>query len=195
MQRAEIAGKKVQAFKVSWDNRYEEGYITANNGQLKFPAMSISNVSQLEKLLNPDTQILGIDEDQFLDERLKEFIEEYREKMLIISTILQNTYRGENFPLRGSPYDKEIDSSSVFAGDMMALATDIRQEWPVCTYKNGSDDICGGIAYFPQRWNEDGTLSKYSDDTIVIGAKDKYAPRCMDHFIKPKKDSISDEFL
>lgn len=184
LQRADFAGKKVQAFKVAWDNRYEDGYVTANNGELKFPAKSVANVSQLEKILEPDTEIIGIDEGQFFDERLYDFIRENRERILLIGTILQNTYRGaEPFPLRGSPTDKEVDSEIYHSGDIMSLATKIIQKWPVCTYENG--DICGKVAYYPQRWDENGKLSKYSDKTVVIGSDDKYAPRCFEHFIQP----------
>ena len=185
LQRAVVAGKKVQAFKVSWDNRYDEGFITANNGQLKFPAISVSNTFEIEKFLESDVEVLGIDENQFFDERLVDFVKKFRDKILIIGTSLQSNFRGEAFALRGSPYDKEVDSKKFTVGDLMALSTDIRQEWPVCTHKDKSGNICGGVAYYPQRWNEDGSLSKYSDKTIVIGAKDKYAPCCMKHFIKP----------
>ncbi|MCK4996679.1 hypothetical protein KAS08_00095 [Candidatus Pacearchaeota archaeon] len=185
LQRADYAGKKVQAFKLSWDNRYKEGFITANNGQLKYPAVSVPNLSSLEKSLKPDTEILAIEEAHFWDERLKEFILEHENNMLLISTGLQFNYRGESFHLR-SPEDIQIDSKYVTVADLMGISTDVRQEWPVCTYENGK--ICGDVAYYPQRWREDGSLSKYSDDTIVIGAKNAYAPRCREHFVRPKKE-------
>lgn len=182
LQRSEIAGKKVQAFKLSWDNRYEEGFITANNGQLKMPAVSVPNLSALEKMIKPDTEVIGIEEAHFWDERLKEFIQKYEDEKLIISTALQFNYRGEPFMLR-SPENIQIDSKYVSVADLMGISTDIKQEWPVCTHENGK--ICGKQAFYPQRWREDGTLSKYSDDTIVIGAKDSYAPRCREHYIRP----------
>lgn len=182
LQRADIAEKRIQAFRLSWDNRYEEGFITANNGQLKYPAISVPNLSALEKSLKSDTEILAIEEAQFWDERLRDFIREHEDNMLIISTGLQFNYRGEPFALR-SPKDIQIDSKYVTVADLMGISTDVRQEWPVCTHKEKG--ICGKIAYYPQRWNEDGTLSKYSDDTIVIGAKDSYAPLCREHYIRP----------
>ena len=99
LQRAEIAGKKVQAFKVAWDNRYEEGFITANNGQLKFPATSVPNISALENLLKK-VDVLGIDELQFFDWKSIELINKLRGETKIIGTALQFDYRGEPFPLR-----------------------------------------------------------------------------------------------
>ena len=188
LQEADIAEKKIQAFKLNWDNRYEDGFITANNGMIKYPAMSVPNLSTLEKNLKPDTEVLAIDEAHFWDERLKDFIEKYQNDMLIISTGLQFNYRGEPFHLR-SPDNIQVDSKHVTVADLMGISIGIKQEWPVCTHKNGDGDVCGSMhAYYPQRWREDGTLSKYSDDTIVIGAKDSYAPRCRKHFIKPKKE-------
>lgn len=182
LQRAEIAEKKVQVFKISWDDRYEEGQITANNGQLKFPAISVPDFSDLEKNLMENVEILGIDELQFFDERIIDFIAEYKEKIKIIGTGLQFDYRGEPFSLR-SVGDKETDSKYTI-GNLMSLAYPINQELPICTHKE-KNKICGNKTLYSQRWREDGTISRYNDQTIKVGGKESYAPRCQKHFIKP----------
>jgi len=184
LQGAQIAGKKVQAFKINWDNRYEEGYITANNGQLKFPALSVPNFGILEKKFFEDVDVLGIDEFQFFDWRSIDFIKNLKGKIKIIGTALQYNYRGEPFALREIG-NKEIDSK-YFIGNLMELAYPIIHKLPVCTHnKNG--EICGKIALYPQRLNSDGSFSKYEDSTIVVGGVNKYLPRCEVHFIQPQR--------
>jgi thymidine kinase len=130
---------------------------------------------------------LAIDEAHFWDERLKDFIQKYENDMLIISTALQFNYRGEPFMLR-DPSDIQIDSKYISVADLMGISTDLHQKWPLCTKKNECGEMCERDAFYPQRRNEDGELSKYSDKTIVIGAKDSYAPRCREHYIRPKKE-------
>lgn len=183
-QRAKIAGKKVQAFKVSWDDRYEEGYITANNGQLKFPATSVPDARGLVNLLEKDTEILVIDELQFFDWRLIETIKKNKDKRKIIGTALQFDYRGEPFALRQIG-NKEFDSKYKI-GNLMELAYPVIHKLPICTHKENKK-TCGKLALYPQRYRPDGTLSKLSDPTIIVGGKETYFPRCEKHFISPPK--------
>jgi thymidine kinase len=184
LQRAEIAGKKVQAFKVNWDNRYEEGYITANNGQLKFPALSVPDFETLKYCFLEDTEVLGIDEMQFFDWKIIEFIKNFKGKIKIVGTALQYNYRGEPFELRECG-DNRIDSK-YSVGNLMELAHLIVHKLPVCTHEN-SNEICGRVALYPQRLNSDGTFSRYEDSTIVVGGVNKYFPRCERHFVKPER--------
>jgi thymidine kinase len=133
LQKAEIAGKKVQAVKVSWDDRYQDGIITANNRQLTFPAISIPDVRFLEGFARKGIEVLGIDELQFFDERIIDFIKDYKDKIKIIGTALQFDYRGNPFSLR-EVGNKEIDSKH-HVGDLMALAYSIIHKLPVCAHK------------------------------------------------------------
>lgn len=183
LQRADFAGKSVQAFKISWDDRNEEGFLEANNGQLKYPASSVANIRELEKSLRYDTDILAIDEVQFWGDSIVDFIREESDNRLIIATGLQFDYRGNPFVLRDER-GMRYDSKRYCVSDLMAISTDIRQRWPVCTHKNKV--ICGKDAYFPQRWRSDGSLSRNNDDTIVVGGEESYAPRCKKHWIKPE---------
>lgn len=183
LQRAQIAGRKVQAFKINWDDRYGEDYITANNGQLKFPALSVPDFGDLEKNILESVEVLGIDELQFFDWRSIDFIKKFKNKFKIIGTALQYNYRGEPFSLREIG-NKEKDSN-YSVGNLMELAHCIIHKIPVCTHKE-SDETCGRIALYPQRLDEDGGYSKYNDLTIVVGGVNKYFPRCVKHFVKPQ---------
>jgi len=187
-QRAQIANRKVQAFKINWDNRYDDSFITANNEQLKYPAISVPNLGGLIKKLNKDTEIIIIDEIQFFDENIYDFILENKSQKRIIATGLQTDYRGNSFPLR-SIKGKEFDSEKYSIGDLMGISTKIKQFWPICKYPiNGEKYNCDS-AYYNQRFNSDGTLSLYSEPTVVIGGTNRYLALCDKHFIRPLKNN------
>jgi thymidine kinase len=181
-QRAIIANKKAIAFKTSWDNRYSEDYITANNNQLKFKAKSVPDLETLiSSVKQENPQIIIIDEIHFFDENIYDFINEYKHKTRIIATGLQFDYRGNPFPLR-TEKGKEYDSNKIDMGKLMGISTKIKQFWPICMT---NEIIPCGPAYYNQRFDENGCLSKYSDPTIVIGNHNKYKALCDKHFIKP----------
>lgn len=175
--------RKVQAFKVPWDNRYGYSSIVAHNG-MEYPAISVPNTSGLIKQLKKSIEVIGIDEIQFFDEDIIDFILENRRNYLIIATALQMDFRGNSFPLR-SPKGKEYDSER-HVGELMPFAK-LTSRYPQCTYETNGK-FCRTEAEYTQRWNADGTLSRYEDQTVVIGGSEKYAPRCIEHFIEPKPD-------
>ncbi len=197
LQRAKVAGRRVQAFKVSWDDRYEDGFITANNGQKKFPAISVPDFGGLINRLDPELEVLGIDELQFWEDRTIEFIKEHRDLMKIIGTGLQYDFRGNPFPLR-SQKGKEFDSKR-HIGELMSLAIKDEKCWPICTHKEG-ERVCGMPAFYVQRWNALGKLSLSGEPTLGVGkvVRDEaegqeqfrqgncaYAVRCAEHYVNP----------
>ena len=186
-QRADEAKKKVQAFRIDWDDRYGSGFITANNGQLKYPATMCPNLDFLVDSLSEDTELIYIEELQFWDERVLDLIKDKYQKTRILSTALPLDYRGNPFPFR-SVRDKEIDSEKN-VGEAMAISTRLKQFWPTCDYVSNGEK-CGHPAYFPQRWREDGTLSRFEDETVKVGAKNAYLPVCEKHFARPLQKGI-----
>lgn len=184
LKKAKKAGKKVQAFKLDRDNRYEEGYITAHN-RLKFPALSVPDFKDLEKNLLKDVEVLGIEKLHSFDRRMIDFIKNYKNKIKIIGTALQFDYRGEPFKLRDFE-NKDLDSS-YSVGNLMELACPVIHKLPVCTYEKNKK-LCGREALFPQRLDADGSFSKYEDSTIVVGGTNTYFPRCEKHFVKPQRN-------
>lgn len=179
----EEMGRKAQAFKASLDKRYDSGMLTTHSG-MTYPAADVKNTSSLINRLDPNTEVLGIDEVQFFDDPLKDFILENKDKYLIFATALQLDFRGNPFPLR-SREGKEIDSE-IHVGDLMPHAKIITR-YPQCTYRiNG--EVCRSESIYIQRFKEDGTLSPYYDPTVVVGGTEKYSPRCMEHFVKPTSE-------
>lgn len=62
-KRQLIAGKTIQIFKPSIDNRFSEDYVQDRNGN-KLKAINIDNINEIEKY---DADVYIIDEFQFLD--------------------------------------------------------------------------------------------------------------------------------
>lgn len=175
--------RNVQAFKVSWDNRYSDDYITSHNG-MYYSALAVPDTSGLVKSLNIDTEVIGIDELQFFDDEMIDFIKKNKDKYMIIATALQRDFRGNAFPFR-SKYDREVDSKR-HVGELMPLSR-IVPRYPQCTHRTDGE-YCRAEATYIQRWNSDSHLSRYDDKTIEIGGGEKYSPRCEEHFIKPLQD-------
>lgn len=174
--------RKVQAFKISWDDRYGAGKIKTHQGTV-FPAKQVRGTLELENSIKKGTQVIGIDEVQFFDEGIMDFILENKEKYLIIATALQMDFRGEPFPFR-SFEGREFDSHN-HVGHLLPYAK-ILPRYPKCTFEE-SGRICRDEAIYIQRFREDGSFARYSDSTIVVGGRDKYAPRCIEHFVRPEK--------
>src|SRR5438309_2245066 len=67
VRRAQIARQKVQVFKPLVDTRYSTGQVASHNGAL-YSAVPVKDSAELETLLEPDTNVVALDEAQFFDE-------------------------------------------------------------------------------------------------------------------------------
>ena len=178
--------RKVQVFKSERDTRYEPGYICAQNDKLKFPATEISDAGEIEKKLIDGVEIVGIDELQFFDRGVVDFIENYKHKIKIFGTGLWRDYRGNPFPLRevGS-FHKD---SEFHIGHFVGWADEINFRFPKCKHKENGRKICGAEAKYCQRVNDDGIFSGYNEDTIKVGGVKDYLARCKEHFYRPERN-------
>jgi thymidine kinase len=69
LRRAQIARQKVQIFKPSFDNRFAEAEIVSHS-EMRIQGVNVGSSAELMRLVNDDTEVVGIDEAQFFD---KEF--------------------------------------------------------------------------------------------------------------------------
>src|SRR5881296_2628015 len=67
VRRAQIAHQKAQVFKPVIDVRYSAGQVASHNGALH-TAVPTGNSAEMEALIEPDTNVVAIDEAQFYDE-------------------------------------------------------------------------------------------------------------------------------
>jgi thymidine kinase len=159
LRRAEIAKRKIQIFKPEVDTRYAADSVVSHI-RSSLPATPIPTQFPgiiIEKL-TPGTTIVGIDEVQFFSPLV----------LGVIDRLLDRDIRVVCAGLNQ-------DSSGVPFGPMpllMAKADEVTVLSAICTE-------CGGIATKSQKLVASGS-------GVDVGATDKYAARCRQHFIPTK---------
>src|SRR3954447_17824764 len=73
LRRAEIARQRVQIFKPGIDQRYSDDHIVSHSA-LKMRSESVRDFADLRAKLNTRTEVIGIDEAQFLGNEILEFV-------------------------------------------------------------------------------------------------------------------------
>src|SRR6266446_6199793 len=66
LRRAQIAKQKVQIFKPLLDNRFSEDHIVSHS-DMRIASVNVKSSDEMIKLVNDDTEVVGIDEGQFFD--------------------------------------------------------------------------------------------------------------------------------
>ena len=74
VRRAIIAEKKVQVFKSHLDERYAGIYHVSSHDGRTVEAVPVDTPEQIARLVLPDTQVVAIDEAQFLDAAIVELV-------------------------------------------------------------------------------------------------------------------------
>ena len=149
LRRAMIARKRVQVFKPSIDQRYSSDEIVSHN-DLRMKSQVIQEASDILPLLDPRTEVVGIDEANFFGADLALVATELADsgKQVMIAG-LDTDYMGRPFP----PMP-----------ELLSLAESITKTLAICMR-------CGNPAKHTQRLVE-------SNDLIVVGASGMYEARC-----------------
>jgi len=149
LRRAEIARQRVQIFKPTIDERYSATEIVSHSG-LGIRSDNISKASEIMEKIDPRTEVIGIDEGQFLGEPLVEEAAKLADmgKRVIIAG-LDTDYLGRPF---------------VPMPTLLAIAEEITKLLAICMR-------CGNPAVHTQRLVA-------SEDLIVVGAGGMYEARC-----------------
>jgi len=164
VHRVQIARKKVQVFKPTIDNRFAIQYIYSHNGS-KIEAISINQPEELLEKLEKDTEVIAIDEAQFYNDDIVSICQKLADKgKRVIIAGLDQDFRGEPF----GPMPK-----------LLAIAEYIDKLQAICM-------VCGNPASRTQRL-VNKKPAKYSDPTILVGAKESYEARCRKCHIVPKE--------
>ena len=149
LRRAMIARKRVQVFKPVIDNRYSPDEIVSH-GDIRMKSITVQSAPQILELLDWRTQVIGIDEANFLGDELIEVSSQLADsgKQVILAG-LDTDFMGR--PFRPIP-------------ELLAHAESIVKTLAICMR-------CGNPAKHTQRLIE-------SDDLIVVGADNMYEARC-----------------
>ena len=154
MKRAEFARQKVEIFKPAIDTRYSEEDVVSHD-QHSIPSTPIDSSSSI-LLLSSDIDVVGIDEAQFFDDRLRE-----------VCNDLAN--RGVRVIVAGL----DMDFKGVPFGPMPALcaiADEVTKVHAICVR-------CGNLAYVSHRLVD-------NDKRVLLGETNEYEPLCRECYQK-----------
>jgi thymidine kinase len=149
LRRAEIARQRVQIFKPMIDQRYSDDHIVSHSA-LKIRSTPVKTAAELQAKLDVRTEVIGIDEGQFLGNELVDVVVHLADmgKRVIIAG-LDTDYLGR--PFHPMP-------------ELLAVADEIQKTLAICMQ-------CGNPAKHTQRLVA-------VDDLIVVGATGMYEARC-----------------
>jgi thymidine kinase len=152
--RAVIAKQKVQVFKHAIDDRYATVAVATHAGRT-LQAELIVSAQQLAERLLPGTQVVAIDEAQFLDRGIVALVQRLADegKRVIVA--------GLDMDFRAEPFGP--------MPQLIARAEVVEKLTAICR--------CGQAATRTQRLIH-GRPAHYGDPTVLVGAAESYEPRC-----------------
>lgn len=153
--KCQVAGMKIQVFKPAKDRRFADTQIVSRTGY-KLDATPVENSHDLMEKVQPDTQVVAVDEVQFFDPEIVAACEDLANKgKRVLAAGLDTDFEGKTFgPI----------------GDIFCIAEHVTKLSAVCVVCNNpatrSYRIAGGKAQ------------------VEIGSEDKYEARCRTCFCK-----------
>jgi len=154
LRRAKIARQKVQVFKPELDSRFSESEIVSHS-EMRHDSANSRSAEEILAKVDPDTEVVGIDEGQFFDNKLVTVANELaRRGVRVIIAGLDQDYTGK--PWEPMP-------------QLLAIAEYITKTHAICMK-------CGQTANYSQRTFE-------SEERVAVGASDKYEARCRSCFV------------
>jgi thymidine kinase len=149
LRRAEIARQRVQIFKPVIDQRYSSDQIVSHDDS-RIHSDSASTAAEVAAKLDVRTEVIGIDEAQFLGEGIVDLVVRWADmgKRIVIAG-LDTDYLGR--PFHPMP-------------ELLAVADEIIKTLAICMQ-------CGNPAKHTQRLIA-------NEDLIVVGAEGMYEARC-----------------
>ncbi|MEE9373877.1 MAG: thymidine kinase [Saprospiraceae bacterium] len=149
LKRAQIANQNLICFKPIKDDRYADEQVVSHDSNSQ-DSISIEKSTEILKYVEQSTNIIGIDEGQFFDMDIVEVTQKLAlsGKRVVVA--------GLDLDFRGIPFGP--------MPHLMAVAEYVTKVHAICPH-------CGNLATHSYRLSEE-------TDTVVIGEKDKYEPRC-----------------
>ena len=173
VRRAIIARRKVQVFKSHLDERYAGIYHISSHDGRSVEAVPVDTSEQIGRLLLPDTQVVAIDEAQFMDPGIVPLVTSIANRgTRVILAGTDNDFRGEPF----GPMPQ-----------LLAIAEIVDKLHAICV-------ICGNPASRNQRLIA-GRPARYDSPTIMVGSTESYEARCRGCHSVPKRDEDQGRLL
>lgn len=155
IRRLDYAKKSYIVFKPAIDNRYAKNQLVSHIKN-KSNAIPIKHSSEILKHMKYNIDVVIIDEVQFLDKGVIEICEQLANegRRVIVG--------GLDMDFRGVPF--------MVVAELMARAEFVTKLNAICAK-------CGAPATRSQRLIN-GSPARYKDPVVVVGASEKYEPRC-----------------
>jgi thymidine kinase len=154
LRRAKIARQKVQVFKPEIDERFSNDHIVSHS-EMKHESSNVRTAAQIRASVEPETEVVGIDEAQFFDNELINVANELAERGIrVIIAGLDTDYTAK--PWEPMP-------------QLLAIAEYITKTHAICMR-------CGQPANYTQRTFE-------SEERVAVGGAGMYEARCRAHFV------------
>jgi thymidine kinase len=173
VRRAIIAKKKVQVFKSHLDERYSGIYHISSHDGRTVEAVPVDTSEQIARLVLADTQVVAIDEAQFLDKGVVD-----------LATALAN--RGTRVILAGTDNDFRGEPFGPMP-QLLSAAEIVDKLHAICV-------ICGAPASRNQRLIA-GRPARYDSPTIMVGSAESYEARCRGCHSVPRRDEDQGRLL
>jgi thymidine kinase len=154
LRRAKIARQKVQVFKPEVDSRYSNDHIVSHS-EMRHESANSRSAADVFAKIEPDTEVVGIDEGQFFDNDLVDVANKLaRRGVRVIIAGLDQDYTGK--PWEPMP-------------QLLAIAEYITKTHAICMK-------CGQAANYTQRTFE-------SEERVAVGGEGMYEARCRRCFV------------
>jgi thymidine kinase len=166
VRRAIIARKRVQVFKSRLDDRYVGLFAVSSHDGRSLDAIPVDSSAQIVHSLDPTSQVVAIDEAQFLDRGVVELATSLaaRGRRVILA--------GTDTDFRGEPFGP--------MPELLAIAEVVDKLHAICV-------VCGSPASRNQRLIG-GNPAPYDSPVIMVGASESYEARCRHCHAVPRKD-------
>jgi thymidine kinase len=166
VRRAIIARRNVQVFKSHLDERYAGIYHISSHDGRSVEAIPVDSAGQIAQRVEPGTQVVAIDEAQFLDGGI----------VSLVTTLAGRGVRvviaGTDTDFRGEPFGP--------MPELLAVAEVVDKLHAICV-------VCGNPASRNQRLIE-GKPARYDSPVIMVGGGESYEARCRSCHKVPRKD-------
>lgn len=166
VRRATLARKCVQVFKSHLDERYGGlGFVSTHDGG-RIESEPVSTSAEIAERVRVDTQVVAIDEVQFLDSGIVAVVSELADRgvRVIVS--------GTDMDFRGEPFGP--------IPQLLAIAEKVDKLYAICV-------VCGQLATRNQRLI-DGRPAPAEGPTIQVGGTETYEARCRHCHVVPSRD-------
>ncbi len=166
VRRALIARKRVQVFKSHLDERYTGLYHVSSHDGRTVEAVPVDSPEQIARALLPDTQVVAIDEAQFMPSGIVRLATDLAAggRRVILA--------GADTDFRGEPFGP--------MPQLLAVAEQVDKLHAICVK-------CGNPASRNQRLIE-GVPARWDSPTIMVGGQESYEARCRACHTVPRRD-------